>query len=267
MRPRSATSPSSSASRGASPSLLHRPEAGLEQVGPGRSAVSLSASSSQEGLDLGPQAVERDRVARAVERRMPCSVAAPSSSSREARLPAADVAAAAGSSPRRAARGRAARAPGGRSPPSQSGSLSGSSRCGEQLVLDEPPVRALEPALERVGAEHLARARARRAPAGTCSGPGQLARIREAGEQRRAPAASSSPTPSRASAASRSASQPPSASARASVRAEVASSGAGTARSGPRVRIGGAASRSSTSSTNGERASAPPSSSQLCQLR
>ena len=174
IRPRSATLAERERARARAPRRRPRRRArSRARAGParGRNSVSVSASAARNGVDLGPR---RARAPRGVPwlSGPPALADRPRSSSSPKRsLPARRRRRGAGSSRRPGARGRAARARRGRSPPSHSGSAVGSRRCGRELVLDEPLVRAGDPALERVGAEHAARAADPRAPRASAAAP------------------------------------------------------------------------------------------------
>ena len=166
-------------------SLARTAEAELEQLRAGRSVgLARRPRASRKRLDLIRSAVER-RAAGAVERRVArCVAALRRAARRSARRQRADVA-----GPRdRVAAGRLAvealeRAR-GRCRRARAGRPRARAAAGE-LVVDEPAVRALDPALERAGAEHRARAelaehRRRRAAApGSRSGSGSAAKRRE----------------------------------------------------------------------------------------
>ena len=149
----------------------------------------------------------------------------------------------------------------------------GSRRCGLQLVLDEPLVGQVGPALERVGAEHPAHAKVGESTAGTLSGPGQRDRVRETLEQGldRGGAGRRPPPLEHRHAVGRPATerQGPGELALARRLGPARTPPLGTAGARESVLGGGGSGsgRSKISSRNGDRASAVPSSSQPCQLR
>ena len=213
--------------------LVEVAEGDLEQVRVGAEVGLRVGLRLEERLDLNPSPLER-RAPGVVEGGSGALDGALFEQLGETRPPASDVARRAGWSPRRAARGRARSSASWTSDPSQSGSASGSSRCGESSCSTNHLYgQVTHPSSEL--ALNAVRDPSSESTAGAVSGPG-----RRFGSERPANSASiagaSADRPSRSSTDSRSPAQPPSASARASPRSVVASSGASTARSGPRLR-------------------------------